>query len=150
LKTEKENEFNVRVFKKIDNKFVENELSNLKTQKIITNDYNSISKLLFRNVKVNFVNKRIPVISKAEYFSELHEKLEIVIPATENIIENPNSDKIKLIDDKKSEALITYLKKVKLVYKDEESKKNIEMLIEKVKLATNKSNNYITNDLLKQ
>ena len=274
LKTEKENEFNVRVFKKINNKFVENELSNLKTQIISSNYCFGVSKLLFREAKVNFVdftNKLIDVKNYKNSFSDFDDKLKImlvvngltendgcalpcpiiynqdlicarivvngieqkpecrdrlrckmasiidklknnkeenklpsgdidklynfrdqyllkneggkkyvdlyyklssnlemsdfsislcietvdlitkiVVPATESIVANPNSKNNILVNNIQSQILISYLQKVKNVYKDQQSKQNIEMIIEKVKLATNKSSYYLTNDLINQ
>lgn len=70
-----------------------------------------------------------------------------VIPMIQDIQNDPTNDSNVLIDNATKIKLIQYLEKVKLVCDDQIDKNNIDLIIQKVTLYTNKSNKFITTNL---
>ena len=69
-----------------------------------------------------------------------------IIPIVNSLSENPNSESI-LINSQLKLKIINYLTTIKQEYTDQNSKDKIDNLIVKINLFSNKSNNYITNNL---
>ncbi|WP_395044438.1 hypothetical protein [Flavobacterium sp.] len=70
-----------------------------------------------------------------------------IIPLCSKLEENPNLETNILVDNATKTELINYLKEIKEIYNDSNSKSKIDLLIIEIDSMSNKSNDYITKNL---
>ncbi|SFC70418.1 hypothetical protein SAMN05421780_108154 [Flexibacter flexilis DSM 6793] len=70
----------------------------------------------------------------------------VVLGMTTSLVRNPQAESV-LYDDTKANIIINYLSNVKPLYEDDESRREIDRLIDDVRVHTNQSNAEITNYL---
>lgn len=102
----------------------------------ITNMYYKLSSTLeYQNLTLEYCIKTMDIIT------------EVVLPLAKELETNPNSTTHILINNTNRNKLINHLILTKNIYTNSDSKNDIDTLITKINLITNKSNFYITKNL---